>query len=180
MNKREFVIAGLMFLIACGLFLFICKPWEKSEKEKPVTSVSEVEAPREAYENMQVFSLDALSDMAGFSVDELEGVPFEVTEKRYNCIYDNDAGYKIAEITYYGEDNSLCFAKGSGTESIPWYILYDNEVETENVSGIEVKLKQDESGYSTAQWMKDGFIYSVEIDPVVEKEVILELVGGIK
>ena len=180
MNKREFVIAGLMFLIACGLFLFICKPWEKTVKEEPKPIVDEVQAPREAYENMQLFSLDALSDMAGFEVDELEGVPFGVTEKRYNFIYDKDAGYKIAEITYYGEDNSLCFAKGSGTESIPWYILYDNEVETEKVSGIEVKLKQDESGYSTAQWMKDGFIYSVEIDPGVSKDIYLGFVGGIK
>lgn len=180
MNKREFVIAGIMFLIACAVFLFICKPWEKGEKEVPAASVGEAKAPREAYENMQLFSLDALSDMVGFEVKDLEDIPFEVTEKRYNCIFDKDAGYKIAEITYYGEDASLCFAKGSGTDSIPWYILYDNEVETEKASDIEVKLKKEESGYSTAQWMKDGFIYSVEIDPGVEKEVILELVGGIE
>lgn len=180
MNKREFVIAGIMFIIACAAFLFICKPWDKGEKEVPAASVGEAKAPREAYENMQVFSLDALSDMAGFEVKDLENIPFEVTEKGYNCIYDKDAGYKIALITYFGEDNSLSFAKGSGTESIPWYILYDNEIEKENVSDIEVKLKKDESGYSTAQWMKDGFIYSVEIDPGIEKEVILELVGGIE
>ena len=102
-------------------------------------------------------SAEALSEAAGFPVEDLEQLPFTVTETNYSYLGDG-----LAEIRYSGtEEERLDYRKATGAEDNSGvYLEFDRVQETES-NGVKVTLKGDEDRIYLILWQKDEFSYSI-------------------
>lgn len=102
-------------------------------------------------------SAEALSEAAGFPVEDLEQLPFEARETGY--IYLGDG---LAEIRYFGaNEERLDYRKSIGTEDNSGVYLEFARVQEENINGTKATLKGDEERIYLILWQKDGFSYSI-------------------
>ena len=102
-------------------------------------------------------SAEALSEAAGFPIEELEQLPFEVQETYYNYLGDG-----LAEIRYSGaNEERLDYRKSVGAEDNSGVYLDFDRVQEEKVSGVKVTLNGDETYVYLILWQKDGFSYSI-------------------
>ena len=102
-------------------------------------------------------SAEALSEAAGFPVVDLERIPFEAQETCYNYLGDG-----LAEIRYYGAgEERLDYRKSVGGEYNSGVYLDFDRVQEEEVNGVKVMLKGDETLVYLILWQKDGFSYSI-------------------
>ena len=102
-------------------------------------------------------SVEALSEAAGFPVEDLEQLPFEAQETCYNYLGDG-----LAEIRYYGAgEERLDYRKSIGMEDNSGVYLDFDRVQEENVNGTKATLKGDEARVYLILWQKDGFSYSI-------------------
>lgn len=102
-------------------------------------------------------SAEALSEAAGFPVEDLEQLPFEAQETCYNYLGDG-----LAEIRYYGAgEERLDYRKSIGMEDNSGVYLDFDRVQEENVNGTKATLKGDEARVYLILWQKDGFSYSI-------------------
>ena len=111
-------------------------------------------------------SAEALSEAAGFSIENLEQLPFTVQETNY--IYLGDG---LAEIRYSGtEEERLDYRKSAGEEDNSGVYLEFDSVQEAEVSGTKVTLKGDETYVYLILWQKDGFSYSVYTEEGIPTE----------
>lgn len=102
-------------------------------------------------------SAEALSEAAGFPVEDLEQLPFEAQETGY--IYLGDG---LAEIRYFGaNEERLDYRKSVGAEDNSGVYLEFARVQEENINGTKATLKGDEERIYLILWQKDGFSYSI-------------------
>lgn len=119
-------------------------------------------------------SAEALSEAAGFPVEELEQLPFTVQETNY--IY---LGDELAEIRYYGTgEERLDYRKSVGTEDNSGVYLDFDRVQEENVDGTKATLKGDETRVYLILWQKDDFSYSIYAEEGIPTEEAAEWLEG--
>lgn len=113
-------------------------------------------------------SAEALSEAAGFSIEDLGKIPFEAREAYYMYLGDG-----LAEIRYYGAaEERLDYRKSVGTEDNSGVYLEFDRVQEEEVNGIQVTLKGDADRVYLILWQKDGFSYSIyEEEGILAEEV---------
>lgn len=163
-KKKSLVWRQVMSLAACVAIVLCCwYAWKPRQQDQGVQMGSQIE---------NVGSLDALSQKTGIPMEELTGLPFEVTETEYVSYWGN-----LAEIQYFGQADSACYRKSIGTEDNSGdYNEYAKEKTTE-VSGCVVTLKGSMDGYLLATWTDGTYAYSISLSaPVSEEEfrVVLE------
>lgn len=118
-------------------------------------------------------SAEALSEAAGFPVEDLEQLPFTVQETNY--IYLGDG---MAEIRYYGaEEERLDYRKSVGTEDNSGVYLDFDRVQEEDVSGVKVTLKGDDERVYLILWQKNDFSYSIYDEEGISTEDVAEWLG---
>ncbi len=111
-------------------------------------------------------SAETLSEAAGFSIENLEQLPFTVQETNY--IYLGDG---LAEIRYSGtEEERLDYRKSVGEEDNSGVYLEFDRVQEAEVSGTKVTLKGDETYVYLILWQKDGFSYSIYTEEGIPTE----------
>ena len=102
-------------------------------------------------------SAEALSETVGFSIENLEQLPFTVQETNY--IYLGDG---LAEIRYHGAgEERLDYRKSAGEEDNSGVYLEFDRVQEEEVNAAKVTLKGDADRTYLILWQKDGFSYSI-------------------
>ena len=108
------------------------------------------------WSRVEAASLSELSQLVGFEVEELENLPFPITEIQY-VAYPGE----LAEVTYLGETENVVFRKIAG-DSDPSgdYTVYADTVQLE-VSSISVTLKGEAGVYTLAVWQDDAYSYSI-------------------
>ena len=118
----------------------------------------------------ECFSAEALSGAAGFPIEDLESIPFEVQETNY--IYLGDG---LAEIRYYGaEEENLDYRKATGEEDNSGVYLDFERVQEEEIDGVKVTVKGDEDRIYLILWQKDGFSYSIYAEEGIPTENMAE------
>lgn len=117
---------------------------------------------------------EALSGAAGFPIEDLQSIPFEVQETNY--IYLGDG---LAEIRYYGaEEESLDYRKATGEEDNSGVYLDFERVQEEEIDGVKVTVKGDEDRIYLILWQKDGFSYSIYDEEGIPAEEVTEWLEG--
>lgn len=100
--------------------------------------------------------LDGLTEKTGIPMEELAGLPFAVTQTEYTSYWG-----ELAEILYFGEDDTLRYRKSRGTEDNSGdYNQYAQET-TLTIFGCVVTLKGGADGYTLAAWTDGTYAYSI-------------------
>lgn len=140
---RGIAAAACIIIIGGGIATVAIQHNEKSKIQQSYWQVSEAS------------SLQELSDTVGFTVNELENLPFHATASAY-ASYMNE----LAEIVYTGDDNVCTYRVSAGDEDNSGdYNFYDSET-TMEISGLTVTLKGNGGLWNLALWTDGGFSYS--------------------
>ena len=117
-------------------------------------------------------SAKALSEAAGFSVAEVENIPFEVEKAEYRLITGD-----LAEIAYSGEGDTLTFRVSAGEEDNSGnYTVYEEEKEV-RVQGKTVALRGEKGKYYLAVWKEAGYSYSLWDVRGLDEELFLKMIS---
>ena len=103
-------------------------------------------------------SLQELSQLVHFDVDQLTDLPFSVVETKY-LAYNGE----LAEVTYCGETQRLVFRKIIGDADPSGDYTAYSDVFTLGLEDFSVTLKGDSGSYSLAVWQDGGFSYSIQV-----------------
>jgi len=120
-------------------------------------------------------SVAELSDAIGFTVKEIQELPFEIESVKYTSYWG-----ELADIKYAGSDNTAIFRIASGDEDVSGYYGEFASVESHVINGYDVTIKGSDGQYLLAVWQNDGYSYSVQfIEPVSQQEM-LDTIQSIK
>ena len=120
------------------------------------------------YDVTECASVDELSRVLGFTVTELNNLPFEVEKTTYYACWK-----EYAEISYEGTSQTALYRVTQGNTDISGdYNVYDDVKEVQTDDSV-VTLKGDASGYVLAIWQKDGYSYSIAFtSPETETQIL--------
>ncbi len=124
---------------------------------------------------VDVGTLEELSAHVGFEVEELTGLPFEVTETTYTAYWQ-----ELAEIVYSGEGQTATSRKSVGTEDNSGdYIAYA-DVKNIQIGSLTATLKGNGNGdaYTLAIWSADGYAYSVSLSDGISEIEWRDIIGS--
>lgn len=120
-------------------------------------------------------SLSELSEAIGFSVKEVQIVPFEVEKVQYIAYWK-----ELGEIQYIGENNTLTIRVSAFNEDISGDYSVYSDTKNITISGHSVTIKGDDSKYSLAVWESDGISYSMNFDQSVPEQVMVTTINSLQ
>lgn len=120
-------------------------------------------------------SVKELSDTVGFTVKEIQALPFDVQFVEYICYWK-----ELAEIKYTGSDNAVTLRMAVGNEDISGFYDEFKNIENYMVNGSDVTIKGNDGQFILAIWQNDGYTYSVQFTEPVSEPEILDVVQSIK
>ncbi|MBO6271047.1 MAG: hypothetical protein J6N19_18110 [Clostridium sp.] len=119
-------------------------------------------------------SADALAAAVGFPVEELSNLPFVQEEVCYAVYFG-----EMAQITYGSSDTSVTLRKARGNEDISGDFNEYSSVSELKIDTVPVTLKGDGDTCSLALWQREGFSYSLSIDPGISEQEITMLINDL-
>lgn len=123
---------------------------------------------------VEAASAEALSDLVGFDVADVEGLPFTPEEIRYTAYWG-----ELAEIRYRSGSETAVFRKSPGAEDNSGdFNLYDTTRELD-AGSITAVLKGDAGRFTLAIWSADGFSYSLSLSSGAAADEWAAMIAGI-
>ena len=119
-------------------------------------------------------SADKLSQVVNFTVEDLEGLPFQVEQRDYTAYQ-----AELAEITYSGEDQTAVFRKSPGSGDISGNYEDFETVSEVSVSPYTVTLKGQAGAYRLALWSDGEFAYSLQFSSALPEQDWVDLLAVI-
>ena len=113
-------------------------------------------------------SVHELSDSIGFTVKEIQELPFEIESVKYTSYWG-----ELADIEYVGSDNTAIFRMAVGDEDVSGYFDEFTSIESHEINGTDVTIKGNDDQYILALWQKDGYSYSVQFGEMVSEQEML-------
>lgn len=166
-TKKRAVIS--LFVASGAAAVFGIVFWNPSVRLKNQESSEMIQG---IYGEEEYSSVEEMSEAAGFPVEEVKNIPFEVEKAEYRLLHGN-----LAEIIYSGKDETLAFRKSEGEEDNSGdYTVYEEEKE-EQVQGKTVILKGEQGKYFLAVWKEEGYSYSLWDAQGLEKELFLKMIS---
>ena len=160
LTRRLFALAACLAIVVCCWYVW--KPKQADPPEQGMMAVAQIDT---------VDSLEALTEKTGIPMDELTGLPFPVERMEYVSYWD-----ELAEIQYFGGNDSLRYRKSTGTEDNSGdYSVYAQE-ETLEISGNAVTLKGDNGAYSLAIWTDGNYAYSISVTNPLSRDAFRALI----
>jgi hypothetical protein len=126
-------------------------------------------------EIVEYSSLNELSEAIGFSVKEVQNVPFEVEKVLYNAYWK-----ELGEIQYIGENNTLTIRVSTFNEDISGDYSVYSDTKNITISGHSVTIKGDDNKYSLAVWESNGISYSMNFDQSVPEQVMVTTINSLQ
>jgi hypothetical protein len=126
-------------------------------------------------EIIEYSSLSELSEAIGFSVKEVQNVPFEVEKVQYNAYWK-----ELGEIQYIGENNTLTIRVSAFNEDISGDYSVYSDTKNITISGHSVTIKGDDNKYSLAVWESDGISYSMNFEQSVPEQVMVTTINSLQ
>jgi hypothetical protein len=126
-------------------------------------------------EIVEYSSLSELSESIGFSVKEVQNVPFEVEKVQYIAYWK-----ELGEIQYIGENNTLTIRVSAFNEDISGDYSVYSDTKNITISGHSVTIKGDDNKYSLAVWESDGISYSMNFDQSVPEQVMVTTINSLQ
>ena len=122
----------------------------------------------------QAGSLDELSQLAGFPVEQLPALPFQAEETLYQCYSGT-----MAQITSTGSGQKAVLRKARGTEDISGDFNHYDHISTFSVGAIEVELRENEGGPSLAIWSDGTYAFSLSLSGTADRETWSSMISGL-
>lgn len=120
----------------------------------------------------EVASLDELSALTGFDVDEGFVLPFEPQETTYCSFWK-----ELAQIQYSGQGQSATYRQSAGAaDNSGDYTAYGDVAEI-TAGGLSVTLKGDGGVYVLAVWTDGAFSYSLRLSQGVPAAQWLDILS---
>lgn len=108
---------------------------------------------------------EELSELVGFEVGDIQGLPFEPAEAVYTAWWG-----EMAEIRYQSGEAEAVFRKSAGTGDISGDFNSYDTVRELTAGDITATLKGDSGTYLLAVWSRNGFSYSLSISSGAPEE----------
>ncbi len=120
---------------------------------------------QEGHEIVEATSLQELSDLVGFEINEEFSLPFEPDEILYTSYW-----HDLAEIEYSSEDQSAIYRKSRGTEDNSGDFTEHDSSSEIIAAGHSITLKGNDGRYTLAIWTDGEFSYSLSLSQSVTEE----------
>lgn len=158
--KRYLSIAACFVILLVGSFLVQNRiNWTREPTQQAIPDIVEYHSANE------------LSKAVGFTVKEIQNIPFEVETVQYTAYWKD-----LAEIRSIGRNNTLVFRMAARSEDVSGDYSVYTDIKNVTVNGTLVTLKGDASKYKIAVWQAEGYSYSVQFtEAVSEQEMIITL-----
>lgn len=158
--QRLFALAACLAIVVCCWYVW--KPKQADNPEQGMMAVAQIDA---------MDSLQALTEKTGIPLNELTAIPFAVERTEYVSYWD-----ELAEIQYFGGNDSLRYRKSLGTEDNSGdYNVYAQE-ETLEISGNAVTLKGGNGAYSLAIWTDGSYACSISVTDPLSRDAFRTLI----
>ena len=165
--KRRIILSAAGALAAAAVFGIVIFN-HSMRVEEPETS----DLVQGIYGAQEYSSAEELSKAAGFSVTDVEHLPFDAEQTVY-CLLDGI----LSEIDYNGKNDTLTFRKSAGEVDISGdYTVYEEEKKVQ-VQGKTVTLKGEKGKYFLAVWKDAGYSYSLRHTQGLEEEMFLQMIS---
>lgn len=162
--KKYFsIVACLMVCVVGTLFL---PDILRVHQEPPVQVVPSV---------IEHTSKGQLSKAVGFDVKSVNNTLFDVEQVEY-ISYEGE----LAQIIYFGSGNELIFRMSKGNGDISGnYSEYEQE-KIYSQGNEHITIKGSNGAYSLATWNDGEFAYTLELNPAVSEEDLINIIQSIK
>ena len=161
--KRYLSIAACFAVLLAGAFL-LPKLFTGSPSDEMVSSFYVQELPTRA----------ELASAVGFSVPEVEGLPFTPDTAVYSAYSDD-----MAEIVYEKAEQTARFRKSAGqADNSGDYSSYPETAQL-LTGAATVTLKGDASGYTLAIWSENDYSYSLSLSNGLSTAEWQTLISGL-
>lgn len=164
-----FAAAAAALVLVCGVTL-----WNNSRLVTPPED-SATDGMQAIYDAREYETLTDLAEAAGFSVPELQTLPFTVVQTDYVLITGD-----LVEVIYTGSSDTerLTLRKSPGTEDNSGDYNTYAVTETAAINDLEVTLKGDsEDSFSLALWNDGEYSYSIGLFSGCSREALLDCVS---
>ena len=151
-------------LAACFAILIV-GVWSAARLTAPVEEAPPDSGVQVVPDMVEASSAEELSELVGFEVGDIQGLPFEPTETVYTAYWG-----EMAEIRYRSDTAEAVFRKSAGTEDISGDFNTYDTVQELTAGDITATLKGNSGIYMLAIWSKDGFSYSLSISSGAAEE----------
>lgn len=157
--KRYLSVAACFAVLLIGTIAFSTLTYQPSKPAQPTPPVHIVNSI------VECSSVKELKETVGFTINEIEVIPFEVESRSYMAY-----GKDLAQITYRGQEQKAVFRKSNGSEDNSGdYNLYGASDEI-TVDTATVTLKGDGNTYTLAIWTENEFSYSLNLTKGLTEE----------
>lgn len=121
----------------------------------------------------EVPSLEQLSQLVGFEVEERFALPFEAEETVYSSFW-----RELAQIRYSGRERTAVYRQSMGEEDNSGdYNSYADVIQAD-MAGRAVTLKGEDGTYTLALWTDGTFSYSLSLSQGVPEEKWTDILSG--
>lgn len=160
----------LTTMAACVAIVVLCITVlpNVTETKQPEDSVSVVNGI------VDCENLAELSQKAGFDINELTNIPFDVSEKNYSFWFG-----ETAQINYIGANNSITYRVAEGGEDISGDYNEYSEVREEVIQGTKVTIKGNDDKAYLAIWSSGNHSYSIGSSEGITYTEMLLIIEGI-
>lgn len=157
-------------IAACFVFLIVGSVLIRNAVNLPNDPPIQVTPDIVTYQSSQ-----ELSDAIGFTVKEIQQLPFDIESVKYTSYWG-----ELADIEYVGPDNTAIFRMAVGDEDVSGYYDEFTSVKSHEVNDYDVTIKGKDGQYILAIWQKDGYSYSVQFREMVSEQEMLDILQSIK
>lgn len=120
-------------------------------------------------------SLEELSEGVGFTVNEIQEVPFEVEAVKYTSFWG-----EFAEIEYQGKNNTLTLRMAARSGDVSGDYSEYADIENHRINDYDITMKGNDGRYCLAVWEQEGYSYSVRITNGISEAELLEIVQSVE
>lgn len=120
-------------------------------------------------------SAEELSKAIGFTVKEIQNVPFEVVTVRYTEYWK-----ELGEIQYAGQDNTVVLRMAAGDEDVSGDYTDYTSIKSFMINDDNVTFKGNDGKYMLAAWQTGGYSYSMQFAKAISEQEMLTTVKSLK
>lgn len=120
-------------------------------------------------------TVDELSQVVGFTVNEIQDFPFDVDTVEYISYYG-----ELAEVKYTGQNNVVVLRIAAGSEDISGDHSEYTCIKFHTTNGYNVTIKGNDDQYFLALWQHDGFTYAVQFAEGVSEYEMLTTIHSLQ
>ncbi len=166
-NYRKYLSIAACFLVLLAGTVII-------EKTINLSDTPPVEmAPTEGITDYS--TLEKLSEAVGYTVKELQDIPFTIDTVQYTSF-----GGELAQIRYTGQNNTVTLRMSLGAEDISGDYSEYADIMIRTINGYDITMKGNNDRFRLAVWQYDGFSYALHFEEEVSEQDMLTVIKSLQ